>query len=268
MKRLLKLAGVVTMTGMALAACGSTSTASHHTTKPKTVAVKYGWDSAKTTASGSPELILPYAGVASPSITKLASEDFSFYKEAVNPHDWAYSPVFGKHVFVGPYTSGPNETRVIQSKMVAWDATVMWTQIAAYKTTLPTTLDGFNLVADGQRSTLDPHMAKTVASLIAEHRPPLTPDVPSEATVIESPVGPFTSTQTDSPKSWGTTVGTCIPHTMEVKYANGELASKSYDAPRAGIWADYGRLKTLFLASEKIHNGVGYNATASCSSVP
>jgi len=268
MKHLLKLAGVVTMTGMALAACGSTSTASHHTATPKTVAAKYGWDSAKTTASGSPELILPYAGVASPNITTLASADFGFYKEVINPHDWVYSPVFGKHVFVGPYTSGSNETRAIQSKMAAWGETAMWNQVVAYRTAIPATLDGYDWAADGQKAILDNQDATIVGELIARHRPPLTLNAPSEATVIESPVGSFTPAQTDSPNSWGTTVGACIPHTMYVTYANGESTSSGYDAPHTSIWADYGELKTLFMTSQKLHDGVAYNAIASCSNMP
>jgi hypothetical protein len=110
-----RIIGAIGAAGLVLAACGSANTAS----KTKAVTAKYGWDNKVKGANGIPELKLPYAGVATPSITKLASQDYAFYRQVINPADWVYSSTFHRHIFVGPYTKGVAEARVIDSKIDA-----------------------------------------------------------------------------------------------------------------------------------------------------
>jgi len=250
--------------GMALAACGS---AAHASTKPaskKASAVSYGWINSKVdAATGIPELKLPYAGIASPTIDQFATKDYSFYKEIINPQDWVYSKTFGKHIFVGPYTKGVAYQQVRDSKIFAMDIKEDLVLFQAKSTAYPTTLDGFNYRAYGQwvlPQTLA-YITKVEKSESSYHGT-VTLAVPSEATIIESPVGPITPKMATNPANDPTVAGTCVPHEIAQVSQGTTLLTAPYNNPTAAYFLLYNSTNTIW------KDGGGVTPTGSCSAMP
>ncbi len=266
-----RIIGAIGAAGLVLAACGSASTAS----KTKAVTAKYGWDNQVKEANGIPELKLPYAGVATPSITKLASQDYAFYKQVINPADWVYSPTFHRHIFVGPYTKGVAKARVIDSKTFAMVFKEMLTLGAAQQpaSAWPGTVNGFNYHVPDLPLVLQgvTYLRNAVTKYDNEKHTTLSVSAPSEATIIESPVGRLTAKQMDTGPGQPqyTTIGFCLPRPFEIYNARHQLVSaKGQSAPKAMYFADYGNTKVLVTAGNSFTNGAGFNPTSSCASMP
>jgi hypothetical protein len=225
--------------------------------------------------NGTPELKLPYAGVATPSIATLASQDYAFYKQVINPADWIYSPVFHQHVFVGTYTKGTDEARVIDSKIEAmvWKEELILAGAQKSASAWPGTVDGFNyhvtdlpIILQGV-TIIDNAIAKYMN---AAHTT-LGVSTPSEATVVESPTGTLTAKQMDETPGQPqyATIGICVPHSFEVYDASHQpVLTGGYSAPLADYFADYGNAKVLEPAHVSFTNGTDFNPTSSCASMP
>jgi hypothetical protein len=266
-----RIIGAIGAAGLVLAACGSASTAS----KTKAVTAKYGWDNQVKEANGIPELKLPYAGVATPSITKLASEDYAFYKQVINPADWVYSPTFHRHIFVGPYTKGVAEARVIDSKIGAMVWKEMLTLNAALQpaSVWPGTVNGFNYHIQGLSIILKAITVneKPLRKYVNRTHTTLSASVPSEATIIESPVGKLTAKQMDAAPGQAqyTTIGICVPHAFDIYNWNHQrMLVKAYSASIAEYFAEHGNTKVLVATGNSLTNGVGFHPTSSCASMP
>jgi hypothetical protein len=257
--------GVIGGAGLVLAACGSASTASQHasTPKPKPVVAKYGWDTTKVLeANNLPELKLPYAGVATPSIATFASQDNAFYQQVINPADWVYSPVFHQHVFVGTYTKGVAEARVIDSKIEAmvWKEELILAGARQPVSAWPGTIDGFNYHVPDLPLVL--RGVTAISNVLSKHANPahtaFSVSTPSEATIIESPVGTLTAKQMNNAAGQPqyTTIGICVPHPFEIYDANHQpVLTGGLSAPLSENFADYGNTKVLVSASKRFVNG-------------
>jgi hypothetical protein len=268
-----RIIGAIWAAGLVLAACGSANTAS----KTKAVTAKYGWDNKVKGANGIPELKLPYAGVATPSITKLASKDYAFYKQVINPADWVYSSTFHRHIFVGPYTKGVAEARVMDSKIYAmtWKEQLTLNASLQPASAWPGIVNGFNYHVQGLPIILQSVTAysNALAKLANELHTTFSASVPSEATIIESPVGRLTAKQMGNTPGQPqyTTIGICVPHAFEIYDARHQpVLTGVYSAPIADYFADYGNTKVLQSSSNSnsFTNGAGFNPTSSCASMP
>jgi hypothetical protein len=272
-KTYFKIIGAIGAAGLVLAACGSAPTAA----KTKAVTAKYGWDNQVKNANGVPELKLPYVGVATPSITNLASEDYAFYSQVINPADWVYAPAFHQHVFVGPYTKGVAKARVMDSKIYA----MAWKEVLTLGAELqpasawPGTVNGFNYHVPDLSTFLQEVTANrnTLRQYVNEANTTLSVSTPSEATIIESPVGKLTAKQMGNTPGQPqyTTIGICVPHPFDIYNASHQPVLASGDsATIAEYFADYGNTKVLQSAgnSNSFINGAGFTPTSSCASMP
>jgi hypothetical protein len=266
-----RIIGAIGAAGLVLAACGSAPTAA----KTKAVTAKYGWDNQVKNANGVPELKLPYVGVATPSITKLASEDYAFYSQVINPADWVYSSAFHQHVFVGPYIKGVAKARVIDSKTFAmvWKEELTLGAALEPASAWPGTVNGFNYHVPGLSIILQSITANNniLGKYVNEAHTTLSASVPSEATIIESPVGKLTAKQMDETPGQPqyTTIGICVPHAFDIYNANHQpVLTGVNNAPIADYFADYGNTKVIVFAGNSFTNGAGYNPTSSCASMP
>lgn len=259
---------------MTLAACGSASTAASHTSTPS----KYGWDNKVITASGTPELKLPYVGVATLSITHLASADFNFYKEVINPKDWVYSPIFHRHIFVGPYTKGLSETRIVNSKAtaMAWREELTLLQNQQPSSAWPNVFDGFNYRTSNLQSwaTDLTALSNALKAAIQKYHSFTTLTVPSENTIIASPVGPLTAKQMDntSGQPQYTTIGTCVPHAFAIYNPHHTFAFPGLSGGMSAAeeyFADYGDTHILYPKYNNGHfsAGGGIQPTSNCASM-
>jgi hypothetical protein len=266
-----RIIGAIGAAGLVLAACGSAPTAA----KTKAVTAKYGWDNQVKNANGVPELKLPYVGVATPSITNLASEDYAFYSQVINPADWVYSSTFHQHVFVGPYTKDVAKARVIDSKTFAMVWKEELTLAAALQPTSawPGTVNGFNYHVQGLPIFLQEFTAynNDLSQYANQAHTTLSASVPSEATIIESPVGKLTAKQMGNTPGQPqyTTIGICVPHAFDIYNASHQpMLAKGDSAPIAEYFADYGNTKVLVSAGNNFTNGAGFNPTSGCASMP
>jgi hypothetical protein len=177
-------------------------------------------------------LTLPHVGKASPTITKFAHRDNNFYKEIINPKDWAKSKTFGQYIFVGPYTSGKKYQQVRDAKLGAVDAMEVDVLFAQGATTWPHTIGSFNATAFNQTSAANMPSTVSVEQYDAKHYPgsAYTVNAPSIATIVESPVGIITPQMVQEPSS---VAGACIPRPIAVYFkgtANPAMTGSSYDA--------------------------------------
>jgi len=260
----------IAVSALALAACGNTVHSSHAVVpKPTAVTSQYGFSETKLLPDGDHELLIPHMGVASPSITSLAMIDGKFREELLNPKDWAYSSQFGKYIFVGPYTHGYNKASIISSKMVAWDWSYSNQMIANYQKSTPSTFDGYDFALDGQIASVNRLSDNIISYNLNHNHPVITADTPSEATVIEAPVGYFTKAELGTPSLAHGLIGTCVPHPYEVSLPNGKPdALNGASAPQAEEFVQTGNPNVLFVSNPTNPNGVGYNPTSSCSFMP
>jgi hypothetical protein len=253
-----RIIGAIGAAGLVLAACGSAPIAA----KTKAVTAKYGWDNQVKNANGVSELKLPYVGVATPSITKLASEDYAFYSQVINPADWVYSSAFHQHVFVGPYTKGVAKARVIDSKINA----MLWKEQLTLNASLqpasawPGTVNGFNYHVQGLPIILQgiTYFDNALTKYVNETHTTLSVSTPSEATIIESPVGKLTAKQMDETPGQPqyTTIGICVPHAFDIYNASHQpVLTGVYSAPIAEYFADYGNTKVIVFAGNSFTNG-------------
>jgi hypothetical protein len=268
-----RIIGAIGAAGLVLAACGSAHTAS----KTKAVTAKYGWDNKVIGANGIPELKLPYVGVATPSITKLASKDYAFYRQVINPADWVYSSAFHRHIFVGPYTKSIAKARVIDSKIYAmtWKEQLTLNASLQPASAWPGIVNGFNYHVQGLPIILRSVTAysNALAKLANEAHTTFSASVPSEATIIESPVGKLTARQMDETPGQPqyTTIGICVPHPFDIYDARHQpVLTGGYGAPIAEYFADYGNTKVLQSSgnSNSFTNGVDFYPANSCASMP
>ncbi len=265
MKTVLRTAGAIVAAGMALAACGSASHASTKSAQKKASTASYGWINSKTDpATGLPELMLPHAGLASPTIDKFATKDYSFYKEIINPQDWVYSKTFSRYIFVGPYTKGLAYLQVRDAKILAIDLKEILTLFQAKSTAYPTTLDGFNYRTYGQWPSPQAPVAlsKDINVESAAHFSGVTLDVPSEATIVESPVGPITPKMADNnPAKYQTVPGTCVPHAMLQLHNGTSVLTAPYNNSKAAYFVQYTNTNKVFADGQA-------QSTADCTSMP
>jgi hypothetical protein len=274
MKTFFKTSGAVLVAGLALAACGSAKVTSQtgakkpsKTVSAKTVSSKPGFHTLPT--SGALFLTLPYGGKATPTIMYFAQQNPSFYHEIINPKDWVYSKTFGRHIFVGHYTSRTTYAQVRDAKIGAMNSMELYTLEAKYETKWPTVLNGFNYDAFGQKTISQANLVSFYKSAVAHGHPSMVHAVPSEATIIESPVGKITPTQ--MPKSSGApqqaTLGICIPRRFEDVSANSgnpigtstTLGHSSTDI----YFADYGNTNVILSPSKT--TGVWSAPTSTCA---
>jgi hypothetical protein len=267
-----RIIGAIGAAGLVLAACGSAPTAA----KTKAVTAKYGWDNQVKNANGVPELKLPYVGVATPSITKLAGEDYAFYSQVINPADWVYSSAFHRHIFVGPYTKGVAKARVVDSKikaMVEKEAIVLGAALQP-GSAWPGTVNGFNYHVQGLPLILQDVTGNSIElrKYVSEAHTTLSASVPSEATIIESPVGRLTTKQMGirPGQPQYTTIGICVPHPFEIYNASHQpiFDNSAPIAPIAEYFADYGNTKIIMPPSNTFTNGTLLIPTSSCASMP
>jgi len=265
-----KALAFISVSALVLAACGNTVHSSHTVVhKPTAAPSQYGFSETKTLPDGDHELLIPHMGVASPSITSLAMIDGNFRDELLNLKDWVYSPQFGKYIFVGPYTHGYNKASIISSKMVAWDWSYATQMIANYQKSVPSTLDGYNFAIDGQSPVINGIADNIISENLSQNHPVITADVPSEATVIESPVGYFTKAQLGTPSLAHGLIGTCIPHPYQVALPNGKPdALNGALTPHSEEFVQIGNPNVLFVPHSTDSNGVGLNPVSSCSFMP
>jgi hypothetical protein len=276
MKNIFRTSGIIAVAGLALAACGSA--APHKATSAinppphgagKTVSAKYGWH----TVNGKLELVLPHVGKATPTILAFSQQDYPFYTHIVNPADWIKSKTFGQWIFVGPYTSGVNYQRVRDAKLGAITAMERDILFANGATTWPSKIGTINTTVYGQPTIGDMQGVVAVEQYVAKHSPgkTFTTDVPSVATIAESPVGMLTPkmmSNTPSQEQYSVP-GTCVPHTFAVYFAGTKnlAVTGTGDSPSAVFEAQYGPTDNLASTNPNV-NGEGYNNTTSCKSMP
>jgi hypothetical protein len=219
--------------------------------------------------------MLPHVGLATPTITKFASfaANNKFYKQIINPKDWVKSNTFGGYIFVGPYTVGVSRQRIRDAKIAAVNSMELFTLDANYKQTWPTTvLNGFNYDAFGQGPWSQPLVTSFYKSAVALGHGGMTADVPTEGTIIESPVGSITAAQMQTPKNQPQAArpGICVPHEFEIKDNGGGYAVKS--GAELGVsttdeyFASYGNTNFVFVKSMSHVNGVVSTPVANCTS--
>jgi hypothetical protein len=204
-----------------LGACGSTSSASKtHPAPTKVVTTKkiqrptatpVGFNKSRTV------LILPHVGKATKTITTFAKQDKAFYREIINPADWVKSPTFGQYIFVGPYTSGRQYRQIRDAKLSAVDLVETDVLFSQGATTWPSKIGAINATAFNQVSAAN--MPSTVAVEQSDAKQYQSNayklNVPSFATVIESPVGILTPQMVQEHRS---RAGVCIPHPIAVYF--------------------------------------------------
>jgi len=261
-----------------LGACGNTSTSkpttptkSHKTTPVKVKTAKshvvLGW------VNGD-QLRLPYVGYATPTITTFAQQDSSFYTEVTNPKYWVKSKTFGQYIFVGPYTTGVSYQRVRDAKIGAVDAMEDDTLFVAGATTWPTHLGNFNLTTYNQTAVGNMQSVSSIERYDAAHYPgsTYTLNVPSIATIAESPVGMLTPKMMSNTPSQPqySEPGACIPHTFAAYYkgtTNFAITGGGINIPQAVYSIQYG--PTDNLGGLTVSAGwATYNRTASCNQMP
>lgn len=267
MKTIFKTAGAILAAGVILAACGSSSSspakAKETTQKAKGTAavVKPGWvGPILNPQTGVRKLKLPYGGYATPTIAAWATpaDHYAFYQQLINPKDWRYSATFGHHIFVGPY--GNSYYAIRDAKVRLMDLRYAIEQFAARTTSVPSTVAGFNYRSLGQWPTTDPTLLSTgVAQLNARYgSATLTPDVPSEATIIEAPVGEVTPTEAQAPKTYPTVAGVCVPHALALM-----------DGPTAAFVAPYNNTHAVYAViygpAKNSQTSAGVQRTTSCA---
>jgi len=260
MKTFFKTSGAILVAGLALAACGSTSTSStsHHSAKPH-----IGWNG--------PKLYLPHVGFATSAITTFAHKDPAYVKSAINPKHWVKSTTFGQYIFVGTYTSTSSVAyqRVRDAKIAAMNSIEMFTLDANYQAKWPTVLNGFNYRAFGQGSISQAEITSFEKSAVAQGHAAMIAAVPNEATIVEAPVGPISLKQ--MAKSPGVpqqaTLGICVPSRIEITYLNrGGYAVPSTAlgvSPTDIYFADYGNTDVVLSPSKT--TGVWSAPTSSCA---
>jgi len=204
-----------------LGACGSASSSSIKPSAPtKVVKVKktqplkvtsFGWNKTKTV------LTLPYVGRATSTITTFAQQDNSFYKEVINPKYWVKSATFGQYIFVGPYTSGRQYRQIRDAKLGAVDSVEMDILFSQGATTWPSTIGKINATVFNQASLANMPGVVAVEQSDAKQNPSnaYTLNVPSFATIIESPVGMITPQMVSEQRS---RAGACVPHPIAVYF--------------------------------------------------
>jgi len=251
MKTFFKTSGAVLVAGLALAACGQfSSTSSAHI---------------KSTTT------LPYGNKPTSSIAALMKIDKPFAKQITNPKDWVKSKTFGRHIFVGPYTSGVNYQRVRDAKIAAMDSMELLTASSNYQAAWPTTANGFNYRAFGQEPILQAALTSLNKSAVAQGHAAMIAAVPNEATIIESPVGRITAKQmaATATQPQNSTIGICVPARFEAVYSDRggyAVPSTAFGVSPSDIYfADYGSTNTIIPTSPALTNGVGTNATSSCA---
>jgi len=257
MKNILRTSGAILVAGLALAACGSTSSAST------------GSGGAGVSTPSAAPTTLPYGNKPTPSIAKLMKVDKTFAKQVTNKKDWYYSKTFSRHIFVGPYTSGVDRQRVRDAKIAAMNSIEMLTLDANYQAKWPTVLDGFNYRAFGQGSISQAEITSFEKSSASQGHPAMIAAVPSEATIVEAPVGPIALKQ--MAKSPGVpqqaTLGICVPSRVEITYLN----TGGYAVPSTALgvsptdiyFADYGNTDVVLSPSKT--TGVWSAPTSSCA---
>jgi hypothetical protein len=275
MKQFMRTSGIIVAAGLALAACGSATHA--HTgasaIKPppagsstKTVPAKYGWH----TVGGKLGLILPHVGAATKTILAFSQQDYPFYTEITNPKYWVKSPTFGQWIFVGPYTTGKQYRQVRDAKLAAVDVRERDVLFAQGATTWPSKIGSIDATVYGQQALGNLPSVVAAEQYTAKNDPgkALTLDVPSIATIEESPVGMLTpKMMANTPSQPQISVpGTCIPHTLATYFSGTKtLALVGVgDSPNAMYEIKYG--PTNNLASSN-YSSV-YQPTASCKSMP
>jgi hypothetical protein len=259
-----------------LGACGSTANTSKTTTPAKKVTktkapvkiVSYGFNASGTV------LTLPHVGQASPTITKFAVQDKAFYKEIINKNDWVKSKTFGQYIFVGPYTSGKSYQQVRDAKLGAVNAMEKGTLFAQGATTWPSKIGTINATVYGQKNEANMPNLVSIEKGDAKITPSkaYTLNVPSVATIIESPVGMLTPKMMDNTPSQPqySVPGACIPHPIAVYFkgtTNPAITHSAADITAAVYEAQYG--PTNNIGSTNFSNGVnGYNPTSTCTTTP
>jgi len=246
MKTFFKTTGAVLVAGLALAACGST-----------------------TTSSKTPTTTLPYGNKPTLSIAKLMKVDKPFAKQITNPNDWVKSKTFGRYIFVGPYTSRTTYPQVRDAKIAAMNSIEMFTLDANYQAKWPTVLNGFNYRAFGQGSISQAEITSFEKISASQGHPAMIAAVPSEATIVEAPVGPIALRQ--MAKSPGVpqqaTLGICVPSRLEITYTNrGGYAVPSTAlgvSPTDIYFADYGNTNVILSPSKT--TGVWSAPTGTCA---
>jgi hypothetical protein len=137
----------------------------------------------------------------------------------------------------------------------------------------PGTVNGFNYHIQGLPLILRAVTADSnvLAKLANEAHTTFSLSVPSEATIIESPVGKLTAKQMDNTPGQPqyTTIGICVPHAFEIYDAHHQpVLTGVASAPIADYFADYGNTKVLEPAGNSFTNGAAFNPTSSCASMP
>ncbi len=262
MKNIFRTAGAILAAGAILSACGSGSTSNTSGT---------GSSSTGTTPS-SAKVTLPHGNTPTPPIAALMKIDKPFAKQITNPKDWAYSKTFSRYIFVGPYTSGVPYQRVRDAKIAAMHSMELLTLQAKYATKWPTTLNGFNYDAFGQGAISQALVTSFYKSAVAQGHHAMIPVVPSEETIIESPVGKLTAKQmaNTAGQPQNATLGICVPHKFEAVSANNgslNVLSTAFGISPTNIYfADYGNTNVIFTNSSSFTNGVDSNPTSTCVS--
>ena len=262
MRTIFKTTGAILAAGLALAACGQSSPAKAKETTPakaKTAAVvKPGWYGPVNPATRLQQLRLPYGGDATPTITRWASTHYAFYAQLIKPSDWRYSSTFGQRIFVGP--SSKSYYAIRDAKVRLMDLRYAIEQLAARATSVPSTVAGFNYRVLGQWPATDPTLLSTgVSQLNARYgSATLTADVPSVATIIESPVGEVTPAEAQVPKSYPTVAGVCVPHALALMDGSAAAFVAPYNNTQAVYAVIYGPAK----ASQA---SAGVQRTISCA---
>jgi hypothetical protein len=185
-----------------------------------------------------------------------------------------YSSVFHRHIFVGPYTSGIDEARVVNSKgyAVVWSEILHLMQAQQTGASWPDILHGFDYQTYASRALVAAVTQDTdaITRALARDHTTAVVSIPSEATIIESPVGTLTAQQMgESPgQPQVTTIGTCVPHAFGIySAAHVSLIPSSYSAPVAEFFADYGNTRVLLSARASFVSGAKFHATSSCSTL-
>jgi len=170
---------------------------------------------------------------------------------------------------VGPYTHGYNKASIISSKMVAWDWSYASQMIANYQKTVPSTVDGYNFALDGQSPVINGLANNIISYNLTHNYPVITDNTPSEATVIESPVGYFTKSQLGTPSPPHGLIGTCVPHPYQVSLPSGKPdALSGAFTPQSEEFVQLGNPNVIFTPTATSPNGVGVNPVSSCSFMP
>ena len=267
---------MVTTAGLALAACGSGTKVSSqskqvHHNPPPVVTKKHtptvGWNKTHTI------LTLPHVGQATKTITALAKLDTAFYHEVINPAYWVKSNTFGQYIFVGPYTSGKQYRQVRDAKLGAVDSMEANVLFSQGSTSWPSKIGSINADAFEQKALSNMPSLVAVEKYDAKNYPGKTfkLDVPTVATIIESPVGEMTPTMMGNSTSQQqySVPGTCIPHTFATYFSgthNAAINSGGIYVPLAVYDVQYG--PTDNLVGTNSSNGSSYNNTTSCQSMP